>query len=56
MHGKLDVETWFNSLDNKLVNVCNGMLDDLYNSAIYTCIRVLFANSSVVHWMYIYVC
>ena len=43
--GKLDIETWFNTLDSRLVNVCNGMLGDLYNSAIWICI--LFANNVV---------
>ena len=43
--GKLDIESWFNTLDSRLVNACNGMLGDLYNSAIWICI--LFANNVV---------
>ena len=45
-HGMLDVEVRFNTLDSKCVNVCNGMVGDLYKSAIWIC--VLLANSKVV--------
>ena len=43
----LDIETWFNTLDNTLVSVCNGTrtLGDLYNSAIW--IWVSSANNRV---------
>ena len=45
-HGMLDTETRVSIVDIKLVNVCSGVLGDLYNSAIW--IGVLFGNNRVV--------
>ena len=45
-HSMLDTETRVSIVDIKLVNVCSGVLGDLYNSAIW--ILVLFGNNRVV--------
>ena len=44
-HGLLDIDTWFNNLDNAVINAAVDTLGDLYNNA--TCMRLASGNTRV---------
>ena len=44
-HTWCDIDTWFNNLDNTVINAAVGTLGDLYNSA--NCMRLASGNTIV---------